>query len=107
VTILLVALIITAAMVILLKPWPFFLTPEQSQALQERNIAAEFTKWVDRHAKARGLNVRGVVLQVPMECPKCGRSSSCFVYPHEVCERCWQATLPPRTPSAHPERHHS
>jgi uncharacterized OB-fold protein len=41
------------------------------------------------------LNVRGVARPVPLECKKCGKSSNYFVYPDEVCERCWRATLKP------------
>jgi hypothetical protein len=89
----LVAMIVTAGLVGLLRPWPFFLTREQSQALSERNMAAEFGKWVEKRARAHGLNVRGVARLVPVECPRCGRSSNCFVYPDELCERCWRASL--------------
>jgi hypothetical protein len=90
---LLVAIVVTTGLVVLLRPWPFFLTREQARVLNERNMAAEFGKWVERRARARGLNVRGVARPVPLECPKCGKSSNYFVYPDELCERCWRASL--------------
>jgi hypothetical protein len=101
--ILLVVLIIMTAMVILLRPWPFFLTPEQSRALKVRNMTAEFSKWVERNAEARGLKARGITRELTVECPNCGEPSNCFVYPDEVCERCWSANLPPKNPSAQQE----
>ena len=81
----------------LLRPWPLFpavdeSAPEHNQA-GERNVAREFVKWVERQAIARELNVRGVARPVPIECPKCHRASNYFVYPDELCERCWRATL--------------
>ena len=82
-------------MALLLRPWPFFLPPEESHPYHDRNVAVEFVKWVERQALARGLNVRGVARPVPLECKKCGKSSNYFVYPDEVCERCWRATLKP------------
>jgi len=72
----LAAIIVAASMLVLLRPWPFFLTPEQSRALQERNMAAEFGKWVETRASAHGLNVRGVARIVPLECPSCGKPSN-------------------------------
>jgi len=90
---LLLAIIVAAGMVVLLRPWPFFLTREHSHPLNERNLAAEFAKWVEMRASAHGLNVRGVARPVPLECPKCGKSSNYFVYPDEVCDRCWRASL--------------
>lgn len=101
---LLVVIVVMAGVTVLLRPWPFFLTREQSRALQERNAAAEFGKWVEKRASAHGLNARGVARVVPLECPKCGRSSNYFVYPDELCERCWRATLPQRSVPA--EQHH-
>lgn len=89
----LVALILMAGLVVLLRPWPFFLTSEQSRALNEKNITAEFGKWVEGRAKAHGLNARGVARPVPLQCPRCRKSSNYFVYPDEVCERCWHASL--------------
>jgi len=99
----LVTLTVTAAMVILLRPWPFFLTREQSRALQQRNAAAEFGRWVEKQASARGLKVRGVARQVPVNCPRCERASNYFVYPDELCERCWSASLrrPPKPAEQH------
>lgn len=106
---LVVALIVATAMVVLLRPWPFFLTREQSHALNERNATAEFAKWVEMHASAYGLNARGVARSVPLQCPKCGKSSNYFVYPDEVCDRCWRAGLrrhPVSTPQQPPAQQH-
>ena len=93
----LVPLIVLAVvgLAVLLRPWPFFLTSEQSHEYLERNVAVDFAKWVERQALARGLNVRGFARHVPLECPKCRKSSNYFVYPDEVCERCWRASLRP------------
>jgi len=101
---LLVAIIVATGLVILLRPWPFFLTREQSRELNERNAAAEFGKWVELRASAHGLNVRGVARPVPLECPKCGKPSNYFVYPDEVCDRCWRASLGRHTVSAQQHR---
>jgi hypothetical protein len=100
----LVAMVVTAAMVVLFRPWPFFLTREQARALDERNAAAEFGKWVEKRASTLGLNARGVARQVPVECPKCGRSSNYFVYPDELCERCWRARLQQHSVPAEQQR---
>ena len=103
----LVALVLAVGIVglaLLLRPWPFFPPPEQSDSYRDRNVAAEFVKWVERQALARGLNVRGVARPVPLECKKCGKSSNYFVYPDEVCERCWRASLKPASTS--PKEHH-
>ena len=43
--ILLVAITVATGLVVLLRPWPFFLTREQSHELNQRNAAAEFGKW--------------------------------------------------------------
>jgi hypothetical protein len=93
----LVPLIVLAVvgLAVLLRPWPFFLTSEQSREYLERNVAVGFARWVERQALAHGLNVRGVARPVPMECLKCGKASNYFVYPDEVCERCWRASLKP------------
>ena len=84
---------------ILLRPWPFFRVSKEWIAGQEmpanRNVALDFGKWVERQAAARGLSVRGVARPVPLECPKCHKNSNYFVYPDELCERCWRATLQP------------
>lgn len=101
---LIVAIVVATGLVILLRPWPFFLTREQSRELNERNAAAEFGKWVELRASAHGLNVRGVARPVPLECPKCGKSSNYFVYPDEVCDRCWRASLGRHTVSARRHR---
>jgi hypothetical protein len=79
----------------LLRPWPFFLTPEESRQYFERNVTVAFAEWIERQALARGLNVRGVARSVPLECHKCGKESNYFIYPDEVCESCWRATLKP------------
>jgi hypothetical protein len=39
---------------LLLRPWPFFLTAEESHPYHDRNVAVEFVKWVERQALARG-----------------------------------------------------
>jgi hypothetical protein len=88
-----VAILGVVGLALLLRPWPFFLPPEESDSYHDRNVAVEFVKWVERQALARGLSVRGVARPVPLECKKCGKSSNYFVYPDEVCERCWRATL--------------
>jgi len=79
------------------RPWPLFLASDESRdpRTSDRSIAWEFGKWVERQARARGLNVRGVARSVPIVCPKCGNASNYFVYPDEVCERCWRASLKP------------
>lgn len=89
---------------ILLRPWPFFLSQDDSQSYRDRNVAVEFVAWVERRARAHGLSVRGVARPIPLECKKCGKSSNYFVYPDEVCERCWQASLKPATISAKEQR---
>ena len=102
----LLALVVTlavAGVAKLLRPWPFFLNPEESDSYRDRNVAVEFVKWVERQALARGLNVRGVARPVALECKKCGKSSNYFVYPDEVCERCWRASL---KPASTPKEHH-
>ena len=90
---------IAVGLALWLRPWPLFLTPDKSlpanQQTSGRNVAWEFAIWVERQARARGLNVRGVARSVPIECPKCRKASNYFVYPDEVCERCWRATLRP------------
>jgi hypothetical protein len=79
---LVVAILGAVGVALLLRPWPFFLPPEESDSYHDRNVAVE-------------LSVRGVARPVPLECKKCGKSSNYFVYPDEVCERCWRATLKP------------
>jgi len=82
-----------------MRPWPLFLSSDElsdaSGQTSDRNVAWEFGKWVERQARERGLSVRGVARCVPIECPQCHKSSNYFVYPDELCERCWQATLKP------------
>jgi len=92
---LVVAILGVVGVALLLRPWPFFLPPEESDSYHDRNVAVEFVLWVERQALTRGLNLRGVARPVPLECKKCGKSSNYFVYPDEVCERCWCATLKP------------
>jgi hypothetical protein len=99
-----VAILGVIGVALLLRPWPFFLPPEESNSYRDRNVAVEFVKWVERQALARGLSVRGVARPVPLECKKCGKSSNYFVYPAEVCERCWRATLKPVSASAKEHR---
>ncbi len=100
----LLILLVVLGMALLLRPWPFFLTPEDpQQSYRDRNVAVEFVKWVERQAMARGLNVRGVARPIPLDCKKCGKSSNYFVYPDEVCERCWRASLKPIV--NHPKEH--
>ena len=90
-----------AGLVVLLRPWPLFMAPDQSRASNdqaaERSLAWEFAKWVEHQARARGLSVRGVARPVRLECRKCHRASNYFVYPDDVCERCWRAGLKPVT----------
>src|SRR5580658_8394835 len=82
-----------------LRPWPLYIKPDESdspnQQTAQRNVAGEFGKWVERQAHARGLSVRGVARPIPLQCPKCHKASNYFVYPDELCERCWRATLKP------------
>jgi len=84
---------------VLLRPWPLFLATDESPATSEptpeRNVAREFGKWVERQALARGLSVRGVARPVALNCPRCRKASNYFVYPDEVCERCWRTSLKP------------
>src|SRR5271156_3912656 len=93
----LVSIVIVAVIIVarVLRPWPFYLTPEESRQYFERNIPVAFAKWVERQALARGLSVRGVARSVPLECHKCGKESNYFIYPDEACERCWRASLKP------------
>ena len=103
----LVALVVILGVVgvaLLLRPWPFFLPPEEPNSYRDRNVAVEFVKWVERQALARGLNVRGVARPVPLDCKSCGRPSNYFVYPDEVCERCWRASLKPASRPANEHR---
>ena len=90
---LVVAILIVAGMVVLLRPWPFFLTSEKPGALNERQLGAEFGKWVEMRASALGLHVRGVARPVALECPRCRKYSHYFVYPDEICDRCWRASV--------------
>lgn len=92
---LVVAILGIVGVALLLRPWPFFLPPEEPDSYHDRNVAVEFVKWVERQALTRGLSVRGVARPVPLECKKCGKCSNYFVYPDEICERCWRATLKP------------
>jgi len=93
------AIVIAVGLALWLRPWPLFLGQDEPRAEEEqvsgRNVALDFGKWVERQARARGLNVRGFARSVPIECPKCHKASNYFVYPDEVCERCWKASLRP------------
>jgi hypothetical protein len=96
-----VPLVIAGAigLAVLLQPWPLFSARGESSTpntqTAEWNVARGFGQWVERQALARGLKVRGVARSVPIECPKCRKASNYFVYPDELCERCWRATLKP------------
>jgi hypothetical protein len=90
-----VMILAVVGVAVLLRPWPFFLSPEESHQYFDRNVAVLFAKWVERQARARGLAVRGVARPIMLECHKCGKESNYFVYPDEVCERCWRASLKP------------
>ena len=90
---LLVMLILMAVLFVILRPWPFFSKRQHSRTLNERSIAKEFGNWVEHRAKAHGVNARGVARPIPLECPRCGKSSNYFVYPDELCERCWRSNL--------------
>ena len=100
----LVLILGVVGLALLLRPWPFFLAAEETHPYPDRNVAVEFVKWVERQALARGLNVRGVARPVPLECKKCGKSSNYFVYPDEVCERCWRVSLKPVSTPANEHR---
>lgn len=88
-----------AGLAVWLRPWPFYEASDESrdpnQPAPDWNVAKEFGKWVERQARARGLSVRGVARPVPLQCPKCRKTSNYFVYPDELCERCWRASLKP------------
>lgn len=91
----LVFLVISAAAILALwcRPWPLFPASQRTGPSNERNVAVEFTQWVERRARTRGLNVRGVARRVSLKCPRCGEDSNYFVYPDGVCERCWRSSL--------------
>jgi hypothetical protein len=90
---------IAVGLALWMRPWPIFLASDESPDARDqnsdRNVAREFGKWVERQARVRGLSVRGVARSVPIECPKCHKASNYFVYPDELCERCWRASLKP------------
>lgn len=89
----LVAALAVLGLAIWLRPWPLFLESEPNSRPEERTVAHEFRKWVELQARVRGLNVRGVARPVPLECPRCRKNSNYFVYPDELCEKCWRAEL--------------
>jgi hypothetical protein len=93
VLLLILGVLATVGLAILLRPWPLFVTATPQAAVRDKNVGKEFAQWVAGKARDRGLNVRGVARQIPLECPKCRRSSNYFVYPDEICERCWSARL--------------
>jgi hypothetical protein len=103
------AILAAVGLVILLRPWPFYLPPEVAQGsngqVTNRNIAREFGNWVERQARARGLSVRGFARDVPIECPKCHKTSNYYVYPDDVSERCWHASLKPISTPIKGNRH--
>jgi hypothetical protein len=102
----LVVILGIVGMALLLRPWPFFLNADESDSYRDRSVAMEFVLWVEKQARERGLSVRGVARPISLECKKCGRSSNYFVYPDEVCEICWSATLKPLARAAkeqHPQ----
>ena len=72
-----------------LRPWPLFAREEESGSARgqvpEWIVSRGFCKWVENQARARGLSARGVARPVPIECPKCHKSSNYFVYPDELC----------------------
>ena len=70
------------------RPWVI-----RSRDLTSFETAHASRECPERHALARGLNVRGVARPIPLECKECGKSSNYFVYPDEICDRCWRATL--------------
>jgi hypothetical protein len=88
----LVVIVMTAGMLLLFRPWPFFTSADQSSET-DKNVAGEFGRWVQYRAKKYGLNAWGVARPVALECPKCRKASNYFVYPEELCERCWRARL--------------
>ncbi len=47
-----VAIVGVVGLALLLRPWPFFLTPEESHPYHDRNVAVEFVKWVERQPPA-------------------------------------------------------
>ena len=68
----LIAILLVAGMVVLFRPWPFFLTNEKPGALNECQLGPEFGKWVEMRASALGLHVRGVARSVAaLQCPRC------------------------------------
>lgn len=48
----LVVILGIVGLALLLRPWPFFLNPEEPQSYRDRNVAVEFVLWVERHARA-------------------------------------------------------
>lgn len=99
-----VAILIAAGMVVLLRPWPFFLSSGKAGAPSERELGAEFGKSVEMRASALGLHVRGVARPVALECPRCRKYSHYFVYPDEICDRCWRASVERRVAPAEQHR---
>lgn len=91
--ILLVAILGLAGMIALLRPWPFFRTGKKPGEPRDWQLGAEFGKWVERQAAAHGLQARGVARLVALECPRCRKNSNYFVYPDEICEACWRASV--------------
>lgn len=96
ITLMIVAAVALAAW---LRPWPLFPASRGLDVSNEREVTPDFAQWVERRARGRGLNVRGVARRVPVKCPKCGENSNYFVYPDEACERCWLLSLKPEPTS--------
>jgi len=91
---LILAILAALALATWLRPWPLFPANPVKVLVQDQDVATpEFKLWVAREADARGLKVRGVARPVPLECPKCRKTSNYFVYPDELCQRCWLAQL--------------
>ena len=90
-------LAIVVGLAFLLRPWPLFPAAEEEESSTEmpdyRNVALDFGRWVERQAHLHGLRVRGVARPVQLECRKCRKSSNFFVYPDDLCETCWRASL--------------
>ena len=96
---------VAAGLALVLRPWPLFSQVKKPRDPGQRKVGLLFVKWVERQALARGLKVRGVARPVPVVCPRCTKASNYFVYPDELCERCWRATLKPAVPGKETQVH--
>ena len=88
-----IAGLLAVGLALWLRPWPLFMEQDTEPGPLEQGVAYEFRKSVEVQARARGLNVRGVARPVPLECPRCRKTSNYFVYPDELCDKCWRAEL--------------